>query len=213
VGKELVFAFRNLRRTPSFTLLSVLTLAFGIGATTAVFSLVNAVVLRPLPYPEPDRLVTLWTTNARGARGSLSQPDLRDIQAEARSLEALAGYAGTGFTLTGMGPPEVVRGTRVTDGLLKAFGLKPALGRDLFAFENAPGGPRVAVIGHRFWKERFGGAYPLGRTLTLDGELHEIVGVAPPGFAFPDGAEVFRPLYLDVEDCVEDVICFAPSGD
>ncbi|MGH9335204.1 MAG: ABC transporter permease, partial [Vicinamibacteria bacterium] len=199
VGKEIAFAFRNLGRAPTVTLPAVVTLALGIGANTAIFSVVNAVALRPLPYPEPDRLTTVWSTHR--TRGSLSQPDLRDIQAESRSLEALAGYSGTGFTLTGMGPPEVVQGTMVTDGLLKAFGLKPVLGRDLEASESVPGGPRVAVIAYGFWQERFGGAHPLGKTLTLDGELYEIVGVAPPGFDFPDGAQVFRPLYLDTEDC------------
>jgi putative ABC transport system permease protein len=203
IGKDLVFAFRNLRRAPSVSVLAVLALALGIGANTAIFSVVHAVALRPLPYPDPDRLVTVFSArrNAERTRGSLSQPDLRDIQRESRLLDSLAGYSGTSLTLTGLGEAEVVRGTQLTDGLLRVFGLKPLLGRDLDASDNVPGGPQVVVIGYRFWQERVGGENPLGNTLTVEGEPHEIVGVAPAGFDFPAGAELYRPLYLDIEDC------------
>ncbi len=203
VGKDLIFAVRNWRHTPSVGSLGVLALALGIGANTAIFSVVHGVALTPLPYPDPDRLVSVFSGRriAQGSRGSLSQPDLRSIQEESRFLESLAGYSGSSLTLTGLGEAEVVRGTQLSDGILRVFGLKPVLGRDLDPSENVPGGPRVVVVGYRFWQDRLGGENPLGRTLVLEGEPHEIVGVAPPGFDFPDGAELYRPLYLDTEGC------------
>lgn len=206
MGKDLSLAFRNLKRTPSVSVLAVLALALGIGASTAIFSVVYGVALRPLPYPDPDRLVTLVSTrrSADRGRGSLSQPDLRDIQSESRLLEAAAGYSGSSLTLTGLGEAEVVPATQLSDGLLRVFGLKPLLGRDIEARESVPGAPPVVVIGHRFWRERLGGEDPLGKTLMLEGEPHEIVGVAPAGFDFPnfpEGAQLYRPLSLDTEDC------------
>jgi putative ABC transport system permease protein len=203
MDKDMLLAFRNLRRTPSVSVLAVLALALGIGASTAIFSVVYGVALRPLPYPEPDRLVTLVSTrrSADRGRGSLSQPDLRDIQSESRLLEAAAGYSGSSLTLTGFGEAEVVRGTQLSDGLLRIFALNPLLGRDLEARESVPGAPPVVVIGYRFWQERLGGEDPIGKTLVLEGEPHEIVGVAPAGFDFPNGAELYRPLQLDLQDC------------
>ncbi len=200
VDKDMLLAFRNLKRTPSVSVLAVLALALGIGASTAIFSVVYGVALRPLPYPGPDRLLTVFTSS-EGGRGNLSQPDLRDIQSESRLLESAAGYSGTWVTLNGMGEAEVVPATQLTDGILKVFGLRPILGRDLEGRESVPGGPRVAVIGYRFWQERLGGEDPLGKTLLLEGEPHEIVGVAPAGFDFPNGAQLYRPLYLDTESC------------
>ncbi len=185
------------------SVLGIVALALGIGANTAIFSVVYGVALRPLPYPDPDRLLTLVSTrkSADRGRGSLSQPDLRDIQKESRLFEFVAGHSGSSLTLTGLGEAEVVPATELTDGLLKVFGLKPHLGRDLEGSESVPGASPVVVIGYRFWQERLGGEEPLGKTLVLEGEPHEIVGVAPPGFDFPNGAELYRPLQLDTEDC------------
>jgi predicted permease len=135
----------------------------------------------------------------------MSQPDLRDIQAEAGSFDTLAGYSSAGFTLTGMGNAEVVRGGRITDPILRVFGLVPVLGRDIRSEENVPGGPRVVLIGYAFWQERFGGARDvLGKTIELYGEPHEIVGVAPVGFNFPEEAQLWRPNYSNLENCGRD---------
>jgi predicted permease len=209
---DLTVALRNLRGAPGFTAIAVVTLALGIGANTAIFSVVNGVVLRPLPYPEPDRLVAVYSTHS-GRRSTMSQPDLRDIQAETVSFDALVGYRSSGFTLTGMGDAEVVRGGRLTDPILQVFGLAPVLGRDIRTEENVPGGPRVVVIGYRFWLERFGGAKDvLGKTIELYGEPHEIIGVAPADFDFPRASQLWMPEYANVEDCGRGCHIFSVVG-
>ncbi|UCC82178.1 MAG: ABC transporter permease [Gemmatimonadota bacterium] len=204
---DLRFAIRTLRRNTGFTVTVVLTLALGIGANTGVFSVVNGIILKPLPYNDPDRLVMVYVARAdRGwTRGSMSQPDLRSVQSEARSIQAAAGYYATELALTGLGAAESVPGAVVTDGLLAVFQEPAFLGRDLRGEENVPGGPRVVVIAHSFWQERLGGdREALGRTLQISGEPHEIVGVAPPRFDYPQGAQLWVPAYLNVEGCGRD---------
>lgn len=201
--QDLRFGTRSLLRRPGFTAAAVTTLALGIGATVATFSVVNGVLLTPLPYPQPDRLVVLRQVDTRtGSRSrGVDHPDVRFWQAEVPGLR-VAGYEGARPTLTGMGEPEVVLGADLTDGLLGVFGLKPALGRDLTAEEDVPGGPDVLVIGYRFWKERMGSDPDvIGRTITLSGKAWEIVGVAPEGFDFPNGAALWRPQQHDETDC------------
>ena len=200
--RDLRFAFRNLRRAPGFTALAVITLGLGVGANAAIFSVVNGVMLRPLPYPQPDRLFTMWRTDPeRLVRGAMSQPNLRDIQSEIPMLQA-GGFSTTSVTLTGSGDPEVLSAARVTDGLLAVLGAPPVLGRDIRQEENVPGGPRVVVVGHAFWQERLGGrADVLGTTLELAGRPYEIVGVAPPGFEYPRGSQFWIPRYLNTEGC------------
>jgi len=204
---DLRHAVRILRRNTGFTITAVVTLALGIGANTGVFSVVNGIILKPLPYNDPDQLVMIYVARAdRGwTRGSMSQPDLRSVQSEARSVQAAAGYNPTELTLTGLGAAESVPGAQVTDGLLAVFQEPAFLGRDILSEENVPGGPRVIVIGYAFWQDRFGGdRNVLGKTLQISGEPHEIVGVAPPGFDYPQGAQVWAPLYLNVEGCGRD---------
>jgi predicted permease len=204
---DLRCAVRTLRRNTGFTVTAVLTLALGIGANTGVFSVVNGIILKPLPYSDPDRLVMIYVARSdRGwTRGSMSQPDLRSVQSEARSIQAAAGYYTTDLALTGLGAAESVPGAVVTDGLLAVFQEPAFLGRDVRGEENVPGGPRVAVIGHAFWQERLGGdRHILGRTLQISGEPYEIVGVAPPGFNYPQGAQLWVPAYLNVEGCGRD---------
>jgi predicted permease len=204
---DLKYAVRTLHRNRGFAVAAVLTMALGIGANTGVFSVVNGIILEPLPYNAPDRLVKIYVARAdRGwTRGSMSQPDLRSVQAEARSIQAAAGYYATELTLTGLGAAESVPGAQVTDGLLAVFQEPAFLGRDVRGEENVSGGPRVVVIGHAFWRERLGGdQHVLGRTLQIAGEPHEIVGVAPPGFDYPQGAQLWVPRYLNVEGCGRD---------
>jgi predicted permease len=203
--RDLRFAMRNLRRTPGFTAAAIGTLALGVGANTAIFSVVNGVILRPLPYHEPENLVMVQIQYADGD-GSVSyahsQPDIHDIQTEVQSIEASAGYQTTAFTITGGGEPEVVRGIRVTNGLFDVFHVAPVIGRDLRAEENVPAGPLVAVIGHSFWQERFGGDPDvIGETIELSERRYEIVGVAPAGFDFTREAQIWVPLYHDLEGC------------
>lgn len=204
LNRDTRFALRNLRRTPGFTVAAVVTLALGVGANTAIFSVVNGVILRPLPFPEPDMLgvVSARWSSEQDLYGSMSQPDLRDLQSQASTLAVLAGYTTAGLTLTGMGEVEVVDGARVTDGLLDVFQLAPVLGRDIRSEENVPGGPPVVVIGHAFWQERFA-ADPgvVGRAVELNGRSYEIIGVAPEDFSYPAGAQLWVPRYHNEDNC------------
>ncbi len=201
--QDLRFGARSLLRRPGFTAAAEGTLALGIGATVAIFSVVNGVLLKPLPYPDPERLVVLWNVDTRtgGRTNGVDHPSVRFWREEVPEL-TLAGHAGVQPTLTGMGEPEVLHGARVTNGLLEVFGLSPVLGRDITAAEDVPGGPDVIVISHAFWRERLAGdPGVLGRTLELDGRAWEIVGVAPQDFDFPNGSVFWRPQQHDETDC------------
>lgn len=169
---DLRFAVRTLRKSPGFTAVAVLTLALGIGANTAVFAVVDGVLLEPLPYPDPEGLTMIWQTDDQDGDLEMpwSVPDLLDVKGATEGLDGLAGYAWLDETLTGLGEPELVYAVGVTTGLLEAFDTPPALGRDIRPEEALEGGPRVAVISHAFWTERLGGdPEVLGRTLELSG--------------------------------------------
>jgi predicted permease len=201
--QDLRFGARSLMRRPGFTAAATATLALGIGATVAIFSVVNGVLLEPLPYPDPDRLVALQQVDTRdGSRSDgVDHPDVRLWRDEVSGLR-VAGYSTTRPTLTGMGEPEAIYGAQVTNGLLSVFGLEPALGRDVTAEEDVPGGPKVIVVSHDFWSGRLGrDPAVLGRTLTLSGVPWEIVGVGPEGFDFPSGSVFWRPQHRDEEGC------------
>ena len=201
--QDLSFAVRTLLRRPGFTLAAVATLALGIGATTSMFTVVHAVLLEPLPYPDSRDLVVVWTVNTEhGTRArSVDHPDIRAWQDQMPGI-TLAGYAGTRPTLTNLGEAEVIYGARVTDGLLPVFGLKPALGRDILRSDDSPEATRVVVVSHRFWTERLArDPEVLGRAVTLNGEPWEVVGVAPPEFDFPEGAELWLPRRHQTEGC------------
>jgi len=200
-------AVRSLARTPGFTAVAVTTLALGIGANTAMFSVVNGIMLKPLPLPEPDRLTMISRTDLESGAtgGSMSQPDLRTIQADSRTIVAAAGYHTPTMTLSGSDEPTLIRAARVTNGLLDVIQSPPILGRDILAEENVPSGPLVVVISHALWLEHFGSdPQVLGRKLELNEDMYEIVGVAPDGIDFPDGAQLWIPQYLNTEGCGRD---------
>jgi predicted permease len=178
--RDLRYAARGLRRNPGFAIVATLTIAFGIGANTAIFSVVDAAVLRPLPYAEPDRLVSLWEINAEGNRGSVSAANLVDYNRENTSFDGLAGYSGVSSSLTRFGPPEQIFGVAVTWNNFAVRGVSPRLGRAFTPDEDRPGRDRVVILTDAFWRARFG-ADPqvLGRTLTLDGASYEVIGVMP----------------------------------
>lgn len=201
--QDLVFAFRSLSRNPLFSLAVLVTLALGIGATTSIFSVVNGVLLKPLPFQDPDRLVSVFAApvDYPTARGNMSGPDMADL-ARTGSMETVVGYADGMATLTGRGDARLVFGARISRGLLSTFGLEPFMGRDLTPEESIPGSSRSVVIGFGFWQQEFGGRNDvLGQTLELDGESYEVVGVAPQGFEFPRGARLWRPYYRTDEGC------------
>ena len=195
--QDLRYALRTLGRSPAFTTVAVLTLALGIGANAAVFSVFDAVLLRPLPFPSPERLVVLWGMEAgsNSLRAPTSYPDFRDLQAgSARSFEALGAYRRTEVTVVAGGEPARVRGAMATRELFSALGASPALGRGFLPEEDAVGGPKAVILADGLWKGRFAGrADVLGQTLNVDGEDHEIVGVMPASFAFPSETALWVP--------------------
>ena len=197
--QDLRFAFRMMLRAPGFTAMAGLTLALGIGATSLMFSVVNAVLLRPLPYAEPSRLMLLFNvrTNTPSADTIRLTPlDFDDYKSRARSFEALAGYIGTGFTFSGAGEAELVIGEMVTPEFFRILGVAPALGRTFAPDEFQPGHENVVVLSDRLWKRRFGGnPASIGSRVTVNGKPFTIAGVMPPSFAYPGSRyELWAPL-------------------
>ena len=198
--QDLKFGVRMLRKQPGFTLLAVLTLALGIGANTAIFSIVNGVLLKPLPYPEPERLVMLWEHNPQKGmeQESVTPPDFDDWQAQQKVFEHLAFWTGdTDFNLVQAGGSEKIRASYISANLFPALGVQPLEGRAFLPEEDRKEGNRVAVISYDFSQSRFGGAPDaFGQTLTLDTygrRDYTIVGVMPSGFQFPGKSEVWLP--------------------
>jgi ABC-type antimicrobial peptide transport system permease subunit len=184
--QDIRFALRTFRKNPGFTAVALLTLALGIGANTAIFSVVNAVLIRALPYEEPESLVVLWgnVRRAEVERRGASFPDFGDWRAQNRSFEDLAWYTGNTYTLAGRGDePERVSGELVSPGYFELLRVRPLYGRGFEDRERAPGAPLTAVLGHGLWMRRFGGAPSIvGSTVTLSDRMFTIVGVMPPGF-------------------------------
>src|SRR5499426_2611208 len=186
--QDLRFGVRMLLKNPGFTLIAVLTLALGIGANTAIFTVVNAVLLQPLPYPEARRLALISENFSQRNLNliTVSAPEYLDYRDRSRSFAQVAAYRRQPFTLTGAGEAESLAGAVCSTNLFDAIGIKPALGRAFLSDEDQPGGNQVVVLSHGLWRRRFG-ADPrvVGQKLTLNNNVVEVVGVAPPGFQFP----------------------------
>jgi putative ABC transport system permease protein len=183
------FALRMLRKSPGFTAIAVITLALGIGANTAIFSIVNAVLLKPLPFPEPDRLlyVTSGFSNQKDVARpfAISYPDFLDWRANAKSFSGMASYHGDSFTLTGLEQPLHVDGATVSGDFFSVIGQQPFLGRGFTRDEEKPG-TRVVVLSHQLWESAFHGDRGIvGRAVTMDKQSYTVVGVMPPGYVFP----------------------------
>ncbi len=195
---DLRYAARRLLRSPGFTLIAVLTLGLGIGANTAIFSVVNAVLLRPLPYPDADRLVMVF--NERGeSRVPISAPNYLDFRTQTQLFSSTAAYEGDrSYNLVGVGDPLLMHGTAISAEFFSVFGISPLLGRGFLPEENEPGGGSVVVLSHGTWRQHFG-ADPqvVGRTITLDGVAHTVVGVMPENFDFPRRSTLWTPLVYD----------------
>jgi putative ABC transport system permease protein len=196
---DLRYALRALVRSPGFTLAVVLTLALGIGANSAIFSVVYGVLIRPLPYAQPDRIVLLFTRYPQVGRSNTSLPDFRDWREGTHSFEQLAARHGATFTLTGEGEPERVIADRVTSNFFTTFGVKPMLGRAFLPDEDKVGGEdRVVVLSHGYWQRRFGGdRRVLGKQIQLNGKPWTVVGVAPPEFRFQRAVDLWAPTRAD----------------
>ena len=192
---DLRYALRQLRRNPGFTAVAVLTLALGIGVNTGIFSVVQSVLLAPLHYFEPDRLVMVWENNPRFPRVWNSYPNFHDWQRSAHAFQRLAAFRQQGIDLTAPGTPSHVASSQISRGFFNTLGVQLALGREFTAQEDQHGGAPAAVISSHLWLERFGGSHEvLGKTVTLDGVNYSIVGVAPPGFRLEYEADVYTPL-------------------
>jgi putative ABC transport system permease protein len=199
--RDLRFGLRMLVKTPGFTAVSLITLALGIGATTAMFSVVNGVLLRPLPYKEPDRLVLIKEKIPKISQTPLSlpAPDVLTFQRETRSFDGVAGFHEDQMDLTGLGAPVRVRASRISWNGFELLGVAPLLGRSFTPDEDQPG-RLVAILSYAAWQRRFGGSPDvLRRTIELDRKQYEVVGVMPPGFAFPlragtGAVEVWTPM-------------------
>ena len=187
---DLSYACRQLRKSPGFTLIAVVTLALGIGANTAIFSVVDSVLLRPLPYYHSDRLIDFFSLDPAGGRDGLSMPELHDLS-EMDSLEDLAGFQSQSVNLTGGERPERVRGAFVSTNFFKVFQLTPLLGRTLLAGEDQVGAARVAVVNEHLWRDRLNADRNLtNKKLILNGELYSVVGVVSSEFKNPFDPDV-----------------------
>jgi putative ABC transport system permease protein len=198
IFKDIRYGIRSLARHPGFTAVAVITLALGIGANTAIFSVVNAVLLRPLPFDDPERIVWVWDTPPQLSTAPAALPDFIDWKEQNRSFAHLAAYlSGSMFLDAGDGTTDTPVGL-VTPELFSVFHVSPILGRTFTNEETLPGRFRVAVLSHSMWQNRFGSDPNVaGRTIQLSGAAYTIIGVMPAGFSYPDRAELWRPLEID----------------
>jgi putative ABC transport system permease protein len=195
--KDIRYSIRSLVKRPGFTAIAALTLALGIGASTAIFSVVDGVLLRSLPYPNADQIVQLREVNQRGGRMPFAEPNFLDVRARSHSFESVAQYGGQLTTVTGAMEPVRVPAFAVSSDFFNVLGVQPIAGRTFLPEESKPGGAPVAVISYGFWQRLLGGRADLsGTTLRLMDQSVSVVGVMPPHFAFPQNAEIWIPREL-----------------
>lgn len=194
------YGVRMLRKHPGFALTVMITLGLGIGANATIFSVINAVLLEPLPYREPDRLIRLWETNPGGGltEVAVSVPNFQDWRRDQSVFEQLAASENATFNLTGSGEPQRVAAAKITANLIPTLGVAPALGRSFLPEEEGVGANHVVLLSHGLWQRQFGSDPSLvNNTILLNGESYTVVGVMPPGFKFPALKELWVPLALD----------------
>ena len=195
--KDIRYGFRSLIRRPAFTALAIFTLAIGIGAATSIFTVVDGVLLRPLPYPRAEQLVQLREVNNKGIQIPFTEPNYLDIRARTNSFAAMAQYNGDLTTVTGASEPVRAQVFAVSSGFFDALDVKPILGRTFSAEESRRGGPPVAVVSYGFWKRLLGGQSDLtGISLDVSDQRVSVIGVMPADFAFPKDAEIWIPREL-----------------
>jgi putative ABC transport system permease protein len=205
------YGLRLVRKNPGFSAIVILTLAIGMGATTALFSVLDSVFLRPLPYPAPERLVMVWEKPPGGIRNSAAPGNFLDWRAQNRVFSSIAAVAYRDLDLSVQGTPEKVLGMKASAEIFDVFGVKPLLGRFFAAADDRPGAPMVAVLSYAAWQRRFG-ADPriLGQAVTINRERCVIVGVLPRQFRFPSSPEVWVPLALDPTSAARDFHYLSP---
>jgi predicted permease len=195
---DLRFAFRQLLKNPGFTAVAVLTLALGIGANTAIFSFVYTILLKPLPYPQPDRLVQFFENNVGNGwhKNAIGAPVIAEWRKQATAFEGIAAQGGGSYSLTGRGAPVILSGAQVSANAFSLLGVKPLIGRDFLPEEETYGRHFVVLLGYECWRKRFGqDANILGQSLSLNGEPYQVIGVMPPRMQYPDSElDVWTPL-------------------
>lgn len=205
-GQDMRFAIRHLLKSPGFTSIAVLIMALGIGANTAIFSVVHAVLLEPLPFHDPDRLVQLWHVPPQSSFPGMTQfavsaANFLDWQKQNDVFSGMALYSHGGFELTGHGKPEIIHAGRVTSGFFAVLGVQPIYGRVFLPEEDQPGRNKELILSYKAWQTRYAGdPNVVGRTVTLDGSPYVIVGVMGPKMTKPDFADVWTPLGLTAEE-------------
>jgi putative ABC transport system permease protein len=200
--QDIRFALRQLLKSPGFTIVAVLTLGLGIGACTAIFSVVNGVLLRPLNYNEPDRLVLMRESQPpQYPEFSVAPPNFLDWQKQAQSFTALAAFRNQNFSLTGEAEPKRLAGQRVTAAFFSIYGVAPQIGRDFRPEEDATGQGKVVILSHGLWQRQFGGAGDIvGRTIQLNGEPYAILGVMPADFQPSSQTELWAPMAFGADE-------------
>ncbi|CAN5855766.1 hypothetical protein BH24ACI5_BH24ACI5_14200 [soil metagenome] len=197
IARDVRYAVRMLLRNPGFTTIALLTFAVGIGVNTAVFSVFNGVLLRPLPYPDADRITMMWLDNqVQGIKEDIgSYPSYRDWREQAASFEHVAAFTPANFTMTGSDEPERIPGAQTTANFFAVLAMQPILGRLYTEAQEVPGSDTVVLLSHGLWQRKFGGNRDvLGTTITLNGTAHEIIGVMPPELEIPSTAQMWKPL-------------------
>ena len=211
--QDLKFAARMLAKSPAFTAVAVLTLALAIGANTALFSVVDGVLLNPLPYPQPDQLVTLHESKPNFNTGSISYPNFLDWQKDNHTLSAMAISRSYSFSLTGLGAAEQAQAQFITSGFFPILGVQPAAGRTFVPADDQRGAAPVALISAGFWKRKFGAAPDaIGKTLTLDGQQFTIIGVIPQNFDLMLDSFSASEIYVPVVQWTNDMLFNRGSG-
>jgi putative ABC transport system permease protein len=193
--QDLVYALRKLRTAPGFAAAVIATFALGIGATTAIFTVVDGVLLKPLPYPRGNRIVQAFQINAQGDRESVSVPNFRDWQAGTRSFSSIAVVGIWPQTITGLPQPVIAHTSWVTREFFGVFGVQPEVGRLFTAEETTFGGPRAIIVSDAFWRSQLGGSsVALGERLTMGGDTYSVIGVMPPPMTYPDENDIWIPM-------------------
>ncbi len=193
--EDLRYSLRLFKRSPGFTLVAGIALALGIGANTAIFSVVNGVLLQPLPYPEPSRLMMVYETSREYHHSSIAYPNFQDWRRDQHSFTGMAAYRSDDFNFTGSGQPEHLTGEYVSASFLTLLGANPMLGRDFLPQEDQQSGAPVTILTYGFWKRRFAGdPHVLGRTMTLNARSYTVIGVLGPGYCFRQQTDLLVPL-------------------
>jgi len=193
--RDVRYALRTLRQTPGFSAIAILTLALGIGANTAIFSVVYGVLLHPLPYKDPSRLIVLRETTPRVGNVSVSYPNFLDWREQAKTFSAMAAVHSVEFNLSGIDQPENIEGQAVSSSYLTMLGVRPLIGRDFLPSEEKAGTPSVVLLGYSLWQSHFGGnVNVIGRSIALDGRAFSIIGVLPAEYVSTEKVDVLEPI-------------------